>query len=392
MAKSKSQKSRYNFGYGAIYQRKTKNGKIRWYLDYRNGNGNRIQKVAPLVTSKEEAVFALREEVSQSFNREHGIQKKRDKIKFIEFADEYMENYAKVNKVEKSWKTDDYYLKGMKEFFGDLYLHEFTLLEIEKYKSHRIKQGVRTSTINRCLTIIRKMFNLAVDWEVLQKNQISKIKFYSEKDNLMERILTRPEEERLLGASSEHLKPILIVALNSGMRLSEILTLQWKFIDLNAKKIRLVKTKSGRIRIININSNLLNELFKLKQLNGDPNYLFFNEQTGKPLTTVKRSFKGACERANISGLRFHDLRHTFATRLVEMGVDIITVKELLGHSSVTITERYTHSFHEQKEKAVELLVEKAPKTDQKEENLLHICDMESCGKKRSPINPYVSVN
>jgi len=136
---------------------------------------------------------------------------------------------------------------------------------------------------------------------------------------------------------------------------------------------------------------LSEELFKLKE-RAASEYLFYNPETGRPLTTVKRAFKSACRRAGISNLRFHDLRHTFATRLVERGVDLITVKELLGHSSVTITERYTHSFGEQKRKAVELLVEKSEERAEKVSDLLHICDMGKEEGKERLLTSLYSVN
>ena len=390
MAKSKSM-SRYNFGYGAIYQRKTKRGKIRWYLDYREGNGKRIQKVVPLALTKEEAALVLREEVERALSREYGLKRQKERIRFKDFADEYLENYAKVNKSKKSWKTDGYYLKGMKDFFGDLYFDEINSLDIEKYKSERLKQGVSQSTVNRCLAILRKMFNLASEWEYLTNNQELRIKFFSEKDNLKERILTKGEQDRLLEASSERLRSILIIALNTGMRLGEILSLRWNQIDLINRKIRVERTKSKKIRIISINSPLFNELSKLNK-SAKSEHLFLNRGTGRPLTTVKKAFKTACRRAGISDLRFHDLRHTFATRLVERGVDLITVKELLGHSSVTITERYTHSFHEQKKKAVDLLVEKSDEKAEKASDLLHICDMEKRNKKDKRLTFYFSMN
>lgn len=103
--------------------------------------------------------------------------------------------------------------------------------------------------------------------------------------------------------------------------------------------------------------------------------MFTNPETGKPYVDIKKAFRGACRRAGIKDLRFHDLRHTFASRLIEKGVDIIKVKELLGHSTVKVTERYTHSNREERKKAVELLCKKSPKIAGKLENLLHSCYM-----------------
>ena len=98
---------------------------------------------------------------------------------------------------------------------------------------------------------------------------------------------------------------------------------------------------------------------------------------------------GACRRAGVKNLRFHDLRHTFATRLVERGVDLITIKELLGHSSVTITERYTHSFKEQKRNAVRALAEKEAENL---DNLLNICETGQRGKEKKDLRSLFLVN
>lgn len=125
--------------------------------------------------------------------------------------------------------------------------------------------------------------------------------------------------------------------------------------DLSKRIIRLEKTKSGKPRLVPINGYLFAVLMKQKHTNGTDEYVFPNPKTGGPLQDVKRSFHSAVKKAGIQGLRFHDLRHTFASRLVEAGVDLITVKELLGHHSVKVTERYTHSNAEQKKLAVECL-------------------------------------
>ena len=110
--------------------------------------------------SREEALIALHEKAHEVFSREHKVNPEPRRVKFSEFAEQCLENYAKVNKATKSWKTDGYYLKGMREFFAGLYLDEIPALDIEKYKAERLKHGVRPATVNRCLAILRKMFNL----------------------------------------------------------------------------------------------------------------------------------------------------------------------------------------------------------------------------------------
>ena len=204
-----------------------------------------------------------------------------------------------MNKAKGSWKADEYYLKGLKGFFGDRYLDQITPQDIEKYKSFRLNQGVQKSTVNRCLSILRKMFNLAVEWGMLLRNHVPKFRLFPEKDNLVERILTEQEEGRLFLASSEALQPILITALNTGMRLGEILSMQWVNVDLVAKKIKIPKTKSGKIRFVNVNARLYSTLTALKERKGVSPYLFPNPKTSKPLTTVKKAFKTACRKAGI---------------------------------------------------------------------------------------------
>jgi integrase len=371
MPKGKN-KTRYNFGFGAIYQRKTKSGKIRWYLDYRNVTGKRIQKVAMNAITREEAKVALREEVAKAFDSEFRTKRKREKIKFKEFAELYIENYAKVNK--KSWRGDLYRIEAnMIPFFGTLELQEIDPLLIEKYRAERLKADVTKSTVNREITIMKKMFNLAIDWSFTELNPVQKIKLFSEKDRQKERLLTEEEEKRLLAACPAYVRPIIETALNTGMRRGEIFNLEWKQVDLKERAIQVVYTKSGRDRIIPINDRMHRVLLNQKQLNGKSLYVFPNSNTGRPFTDIKKSFKCACENTGIKDLRFHDLRHTFASRLVRAGVDLITVRDLLGHFSVRVTQRYTHTGKDQKQRAVDLLNAKSQKRPENQENLLHNC-------------------
>ncbi len=147
----------------------------------------------------------------------------------------------------------------------------------------------------------------------------------------------------------------------------------------------IVPIESSPIIPVNksLNEKLHEELTTLRKENEGSEWVFRNLKTGQRLKDIKRAFKGARSRAGIPDLRFHDLRHTFATRLIERGVDLITVKELLGHGSVRMTVRYTHSNRERKRDAVDSL--SGERTGNRE-NPLRIRDME----KVVPIDPSVS--
>ena len=386
MAKAKSQ-SRHSLGYGAVFPRTTKQGIVRWYLDYWDATGKRVQKVVPKAQTAEEAILALNSAVSISLQRELGIRRKPDRISFADYAKIYLENYAKINK--RSWNTDVSYLKSMDRSFGSLYLDEIGPLEIEKYKALRRKDGVTKSTTNRCLAVLRKMLTLAAEWGYLEKDAVPKIKFFPEKDNLKERFLTDDEEQRLLASASPTLRSIIIIAVNTGMRLGEILGLRWEQVDFASRRIRVERTKSGKIRFIEINTPLLQELTRLKSLDGRSPYVFLSDVTGKPLTTVKTAFKGACRRAKkdpddkddpgIVGLRFHDLRHTFASRLNASGSDPKVIMELMGHGSLKMTERYIHTSHDQKRNAVERLAKAHPQRDGTSDGSSPSCAVQEAG-------------
>ena len=163
---------------------------------------------------------------------------------------------------------------------------------------------------------------------------------------------------------SPHLKPIITVALNTGMRRAEILGLTWNQVDLEARMIKVERTKSGRVRYIPINDDLFKQILKLKSDNGESPFVFLNPETKRPFLDMKTPFKRACRISGIEGMRFHDLRHTFASRLIERGIDIETVRDLCGHSSIKVTERYVHTTDDRKRKAVETLGKKSDKSGQ----------------------------
>ena len=175
-----------------------------------------------------------------------------------------------------------------------------------------------------------------------------------EENNRRLRYLSKEECQALINACDRHLRPIVIIALNTGMRKSEVLSLKWDNVDLNHGFILLEVTKNGKRREIPINDTARETICGLTR-RLDAHYLFDDPKTGKPFKDVKRSFVSACRRAGIKDFTFHSLRHTFASHLVMAGVDLTTVKELLGHKTIAMTMRYDHLAPSHKVKAVELL-------------------------------------
>lgn len=335
-----NKKQRWNYGFGTIYVREFK-GKSRFCVDYNDHLGKRIRRIIPHVQTREEAVLYLQSKVTEIFDRKHNT-KRLSQIRFDKFASLYLNDYAKTNK--RSWKTDEYRLKAMLPYFGRYELQMITSRDIERFRAERIKAGNTQSTTNRSLTLLKKMLNLAIDWGYLKENPVTKVKMFPEYDVLKEKVLTKEEEQRLLAASPDHLRAIIILALNTGMRRGEILKLRWEDIDLKNRTITLRKTKSGRTRTVPIND----QVFEL--LNG----MKCKVDNVFPYTYIQTAFENSRRRAGLS-VRFHDLRHTFASRLVANGVDIVTVQKLLGHQNITTTERYMHSNTEQKRNAVNTL-------------------------------------
>ncbi len=273
-----------------------------------------------------------------------------------EFASEYIKHGKEVLK-KRSWERDIYGLRQFKEHYGNRLLSEITSRNIDDFKKIRLK-AVSTGTVNRELQCIRSLFNLAKRWKrFFGNNPVSEARLI-QVNNQKERILSKEEEDRLLALSNPYLKPILITALNTGMRKNEILTLKWTNIDRDTSVITLehTNTKTKTTRRIPINSVLRKLLLEQMLKSGGNEFIFLNP-TGNPYKrhdSIKGAFERLCKKAGVTGLRFHDLRHTAATRMIEAGASIVAVSKILGHSDIKMTMRYTHPDTSLKE-AVELL-------------------------------------
>ena len=319
----------------------------KWYIDYYY-QGRRVREAVG--TNKSVAENALATRKADIARGKFKISDLQSNTSFAELAEEYIK-YAKENK--KSWKRDVTSLKNLLPIFENRRLSDVTPRMIEKYKSERRKEGLAPATVNRELACMKHMYNLAILWEMTRKNPVAKVKFFKERNKRIEFLI--PEEiERLIIACSTYARPVVITALNTGMRLGEILGLTWNDIDLVNNQIILDETKSGSSRRIPISGNLKKMLLKLKSKESG-GQVFLNKH-GMPLKSVRNQFECALKKAGIERkITFHDLRHTFASHLVMKGVDIVTVKELLGHKTLRITMRYSHLTAQHKREAIYLI-------------------------------------
>lgn len=179
------------------------------------------------------------------------------------------------------------------------------------------------------------------EWEWIERNPFERVKI-EKVNNKVERWLTADEESRLLAVSPLWLKEIIIFALNTGMRQNEILTLRWPQVDLGKRTITLFETKNKEVRTIPLTQTLLTMLAAKSKVVSISGYVF-TSQAGNKLD-ARNLLRGITrpEKGGVEDVRFHDLRHTFATRLVQAGVELYAVKTLLGHKGIAMTMRYAH--------------------------------------------------
>ena len=320
-----------------------------WYVDC-SFKGNRVRK--KIGKSKKLAQEMERDIQAQLVRREYSKFVKRKRVLFDELCSKYLQ-FSEANKRPNVHRCDKGFIKNLLKIFNSRRIESITAYEVEQYMMKR-KADVTPSTINRELTCIRHMYNKAVEWGLLDQNQLCAVKKYKEPPGRT-RYLTEKEMKDLIKACSEHLKPIVMMALYTGMRKGEILNLQWHDIDFGNKTITVKKSKNNEIRTLPIH-NILYSILKAYRNGNDGQAVFINSN-GCQLGDIKRSFTTALKKANIKDFRFHDLRHTFASHLVMKNTDIRTVQELMGHKDIRMTMRYSHLSNAHLKQAVSRLID-----------------------------------
>jgi integrase len=260
--------------------------------------------------------------------------------------------------------------------FGALKLSELSAWHVERWRSERLKKGRKPATVNRDLAALRGLLSRAVDWGHLSSHPLARVKSLAEDKTGRLRFLTSAEDIRLRaaleardderrarrertnawrrergyaewaphGVYSDHLTPLVCLALQTGLRFGEFTGLRWRDVDLDRRTIAVVAehAKSGKTRRVPLNDEAVRVLEAWRRPSCDEAAFVFPGPDGAQLVDVKTAWAAVMKKAQITGFRFHDLRHTFASRLVMAGVDLNTVRELLGHADLKMTLRYAH--------------------------------------------------
>lgn len=280
---------------------------------------------------------------------------------FKEMMDRYLEERA-VLKAPKSHQRDQQALLHLLPVFGDKFLAHITPKLLAGYKAQRRIERAAPATINKELQLVRHAFNLAMrEWEWCRENPMHRVSMERVR-NEIDRWLTDQEEQLLMAASSAWLREIITFALHTGMRQGEILNLQWQDVDFARGVLIVMKSKNGTRRIIPLNARVYELLAAKQAATGASCGPVFKTPCGNELKVryLVREFCEARDRAGIPDFRFHDMRHTFATRLVQRGVDLYKVQRLLGHKTGLMTQRYAHHSPESLRDGVKVLEDPRP--------------------------------
>ena len=330
-----------------------KRGSVYW-VRYTDPTGKVVRETAR-TTNINEALKLLAKRKSEVAD---GKYPERITIKNHTFK-ELAQRYKEWASIQRCWnKGKQYIVPILEQKFGYTVLRKINPFQVEKFVVDLIKENKKPATVNKYITVLKHMLRKAIEWNMVEENILKRLSTIKplKNNNRRLRYLTKEEINKLLSVCDKYLYPIVFTALNTGMRKEEILSLRWNNVDLRNGYIYVEISKNGESRTIPMNDTLLSlfrKLFTERRI--DTDYVFVNPLTGTRLTDIKRSFHTALKKAGIKDFRFHDLRHTFASHLVMSGVDLTTVKELLGHKDIKMTLRYSHLAPEHKQKAVTVL-------------------------------------
>ena len=260
-------------------------------------------------------------------------------------ADHYLP-FAKMHKRTSS-KDEGLFRNHIGPRFGHLALHKIPRLDVQVFHNDLVKKGLSPATADHNIKLIRRMLNLAVQWEFLEKNPLARIALFNV-DNQIENYLDDEAIQRLVAVLKAHPKKViallLMFLLSTGARKASAMNAKWEEVDLVNRVWRIPATnsKSKKAATVPLNDSAI---WVLEQLHseGATGFIFVHDRTQKPYSGIEKTWYMIRKLASIGdSVRIHDLRHTYASLLVTSGRSLYEVQKILSHSDPKITMRYAH--------------------------------------------------
>lgn len=341
-----------------VYKNK-KDGK--YWIDYWH-LGKRYRKKVGASKRQAVAVFSkIKSRIAE--NRYLDVRKNKD-VKLPELLNYFIEHYSKINNKFSSYRRNKQIAATLVKYFGGRLIYHIENVDVEGYKKSRKEQGVSFFKINREMALLKTVLNKAKEWEVLQ-TPVPKINLFKV-DNRRVRYLPEDEYRKLLNLSEEPLRAIILIAVNTGMRRGELLSLKWKDVDVKEQIITLWDTKNREKRHIYMNSVVADAFIGVRG-SDTSDYVFLGKEGNTYISEsyVSHMFSRFVEQAGIKDFRYHDMRHTFGIWLAMEGFSLKTIQELFGHKFIEMTLRYAHLSPEHKKMAVERMERRSKSPEQK---------------------------
>lgn len=325
------------------------NGGRTYYQRFIDKNGRRVQhrlgnaQFIKYSEARKKALTVLAEIAAGNdpIQSAHAVPKTPTMEQFVQRYLDYIRGY------KRSWQTDESLLRNhILPILGNKRLNEITRADIIELHHGRRASGAAPGSANRLLILLRYMFNLAIDWEIpgVQSNPTSKISLFEE-NNQRERYLNAEEARRLYEAIEQSdsimLRYIIPMLILTGARKREVLNACWEHFDLERRLWRIPLPKSGKARHVPLSSGVMQLLKQVPRLPDCP-FVFPNPKTSQPFVSIFYAWNTARKRAGLDDVRIHDLRHSFASFLINNGRSLYEVQRILGHTQIRTTQRYSH--------------------------------------------------
>jgi integrase len=341
-----------------------------WVVEF-SLRGHYVKEAVPEARTKKQAEqveIQIQQAIfDRKYNRASAV------TRFLDFVDGVFLPWARENK--RSWEDDEQRAEKLKEFFGQRAIRDITPMLIEKFKSElrksdsKYKRPYSPATVNRYLQVLSRVLSMAYENGIVDGNPMSRVKRLREPEP-RQRYLNQysdDEEEQLMKALAvygEHVVALAELDLEVGMRLGELLNARWADVDEVNQYISITQTKNDKPRLVPLTARALKILKRLRQDASDEELIFDPQRTGRKRRQLMICFERAVREAGVSNFHFHDLRHTFATRLRAANVHEYDIADLLGHSTTPgetrntkVTRGYAHGVPKRLRDAVNSLEE-----------------------------------